>query len=195
MKYRSIIVGSAAAVLACGIASANAAPYAPASHSKLINWYTQIPDASQVDVPAYPGAIAIDSAARVCARSASGLLQCPALSLPYVVLITKAPESMVLAFYRNHLSGSWSLVTGALSGKTHVWSFNGPDLTLADKRKYSELLDIEPVEKALSPDEKQAYLPGAKTWIKLTYVPKAMRKARDPATVNYPPANQSAESD
>jgi len=195
MKYRSIIVGLAASVLACGIASANAAPYAPASHSKLVNWYTQIPDASQVDVPAYPGAVAIDSVSRVCARSASGLLQCPALSLPYVVLITKAPESVVLAFYRNHLSGSWSLVTGALSEKTHVWSFNGPDLTLADKKKYYELLDIEPAEKALSPDEKRAYMPGAKTWVKITYVPKIMRKAGDPASVNYPPANESVGDD
>lgn len=195
MKYRSIVAGLAAPILACGIASANAAPYAPASHSKLINWYTQIPDASQVDVPAYPGAVAIDSVSRVCARSASGMLQCPALSLPYVVLITKAPESKVLDYYREHLSGAWALVATALSSKTHIWSFNGPDLTLADKKIYSELLDIEPAEKALSPDEKRAYMPGARTWIKITYVPKAMRKARDPASVNYPPANESAGSD
>ncbi len=195
MKYRSIIVGIPASILACGIASANAAPYAPASHSKLISWYTKIPDASQVDVPAYPGAIAIDSASRVCARSASGLLQCPALSLPYVVLVTKAPESAVLAFYRKHLSAGWSPIAKTLSEKTHVWSFNGPDLTLSDKKKYSELVDIEPVEKALSSDEKQAYMPGAQTWIKVTYVPRAMREARNPATVNYPLANESAGSD
>lgn len=195
MKYRLIAAGLAASILACGVASATAAPYAPASHSKLINWYTKIPDASQVDVPAYPGSIAIDSASRVCARAASGMLQCPALSLPYVVLVTKAPESKVLAFYRRHLAGGWSPVAKALSEKTHIWSFNGPELTLADKKTYSELLDIEPVGKALSSDERQAYMPGARTWIKITYVPRAMREARDPATVDYPPANVSDGSD
>ena len=192
MSVRIFLACAVTAIFACTAASARAMPYAQASHSKSITWYTQIPDSTQVDVPAYPGAIVIDSVSRVCARSADGTLQCPALSLPYVVLITTAPESVVLAFYKRHLSGGWSLIAKALSKKTHVWSFNGPDLTLSDNKKYSELLDIEPADKALSSDEKQAYMPGARTWIKVTYIPKVMREARDPASVDYPPANTSA---
>lgn len=158
-----------ALIAGAGLALSTAAfagPYAPtpplSKDGKQMAAYThkpptQCPDASAVDIPAYPGAMCLGTI-----KMTSGPVS--KRWYPRVKIVSTDPIPAVAAWYKSHLGKGWVY-------DAQIKHYTRPGWTIANSGR-RESVFFEPIDKTHQPLGAAFYkLAGAKTEITITYKP------------------------
>ena len=181
------LLGYLAVVLVCGVSAAvQAAPYAPViTHPKPKPGSPQaamaafavpftVPTADDVGIPAYPGA----KIEKIEGRAMEGWHKYS--GLPDLILLSTDSPKKVQAFYAKHLK-NWSV------GAMHpgYW-FNHGKVRVGDEQ-VAPHVEVSSVKNMLTKSRFQRDMPGVQTVIIVHYLPPALKNAKDPEKVDFPP--------
>jgi len=180
LRHSVLVLATALAV--AGTALGDGAPYAPViKHPKpkpgtpeaamaALSKPFAVPTAQDVGIPAYPGA----KIERIEGRAMEGWHKYS--GLPDLFLLSMDSPKQIHDFYAKRLKG-WSYDVGTFSDKKIPLGFGG----------VPQKVEIDAVAAMMRSKQSAHDLPGAKTLIDVDYLPPALKRAKDPETMNFPP--------
>lgn len=172
--------------LTVGMGVALAAPYAPVlEHPKpkpgspeatmaALTVPFAVPEATDVGIPAYPGA----KIERIEGRSMEGWHSYS--GLPDLIMLSSDTIDQVHDFYAAHLKG-WSV-----DPMQRGYWFRGTEVSLGSG-SVQPRVEIGAVADMSASGQYEKDMPGARTIITIRYLPPQVRDAKDPDKVNFPP--------